>query len=143
MWNDGTCTRKEAGPTAGDLVPGRRRVEKKKKKKRYDTSSISFIRIHEINQRSTPEKYLLYKHALALYKLYWSDEPTNEFCALNYNSILTSRQTNFITTKDNKRRVGLNALANRFYPLNNRIPLMQLNKSLNSYKIFCKNEFLK
>ena len=110
---------------------------------RYDTSSISFICIHEINQRSTPEKYLLYKHALALYKLYWSDEPTNEFCALNYNSILTSRQTNFITTKDNKRRVGLNALANRFYPLNNRIPLMKLNKSLNSYKIFCKNEFLK
>ena len=27
MWNDGTCTRKKAGPTAGDLVPGR--VEKK------------------------------------------------------------------------------------------------------------------
>ena len=29
MWNDGTCTRKEAGPTAGDLVPGSRQVEKK------------------------------------------------------------------------------------------------------------------
>ena len=109
---------------------------------RYDTSSISFVSIHEINRRSTPENFLLYKHALALYKLYWSDEPTIEFCALNYNSILTSRQTNFITSKDNKRRVGLNALANRFYSLNNRIPLMQLNKSLNSYKIFCKNEFL-
>ena len=32
MWNDGTCTHKETGPTAGDLVPGRRGVEKKKKK---------------------------------------------------------------------------------------------------------------
>ena len=110
---------------------------------RYDTSDISYVRFHEINQRSSQENYLLYKHALALYKLYWSDVPTTEFCALNYNSIFTSRQTYFITFKDNKRRVGLNALANLFYPLNNRIPLMQLNKSLNLNKIFCKNEFSK
>ena len=32
-WNDGTCTLQGAGPTAGDLVPGSRRVRKKKKKK--------------------------------------------------------------------------------------------------------------
>ena len=35
MWNDGSCTHKEAGPTAGDLVPGSRRVEKKKKKRAW------------------------------------------------------------------------------------------------------------
>ena len=109
----------------------------------YDTSNISYENMHKIVHRSTPENFLLYKHALALYKLYWSDDPTFEFCALNNNSIFTSRQVVFITSKDNKRRVGINALANRLYPLNNRIPLMQLNKGMNSYKIFCKNEFLK
>ena len=30
---DGTCTPQGTGPTAGDLVPGSRRVEIKKKKK--------------------------------------------------------------------------------------------------------------
>ena len=69
----------------------------------------------------------LYKHALALYKLFWSDANSTEFLALNLNTILTSRQVNFITTKDNKRKVGLNALANRLNPLNNRIPLLVLN----------------
>ena len=93
--------------------------------------------------RATPDKYLLYKHAIALYKLYWSPTYTIEFAALNWNTVLTTSQTNFIATKENKRRVGLNALANRFYILNNQIPLSALSKGLDSYKIFCKNELLK
>ena len=107
-----------------------------------DTSDISFVNIHNLYRRATPENYLLYKHALALYKLFWSDANSTEFLALNLNTILTSRQVNFITTKDNKRKVGLNALANRLNPLNNRIPLLVLNRSLDSYKIYCKKEFL-
>ena len=110
---------------------------------KYDTSLISFIDIHKMYKRAHPENFLLYKHALSLYKLYWTDVPSTEFIALNLNSIFTSRQTKFITSHDNNRRVGLNALANRLHYVNDRVPLIQLNKTFSSYKYFCKNEFLK
>ena len=109
---------------------------------KFDTGDISFINIHKMYKRASPDNFLLYKHALALYKLFWSSDLSMEFIALNFNSIITSRQVNFIALTDNKRKVGINALANRFRQLNNRIPLSQFNKSIESYKIFCKKEFL-
>ena len=93
--------------------------------------------------RATPENYLKYRHALALYKILWRNNNSLEFAALNFNFILTSRQSNFKALKNNRLKVGLNALANHFYILNNRIPLCELNKSLDSFKIYCKKEFLK
>ena len=78
--------------------------------------------------RSTPEKYLLFNHALSLYKLFWSTESSSDWVALNFNQVLTTRQTSFIRgpfimAKNNRKKVGLNELANRMYILNNRIPL--------------------
>ena len=107
---------------------------------KFNTSEISFIEIHKMYKRATPDNFLLYKHALALYKNFWSNDLTMEFVALNFNSII--RQTHFVALSNNKRKVGLNALANRFRQLNNRIPFVQLNKSLESYKVFCKKEFI-
>ena len=109
---------------------------------KFDLSEVSFIKIHEMYNRGTPKIFLLFKLALALFKLFQGNDLTTEFLALNQNTILTSRQINFIATKDNKRRVGLNVLANRFNLLNNIIPLSQFNKSIDSFKIFCKKEFL-
>ena len=94
--------------------------------------------------RASPESYLLYKHALSLFKLSnEQNDNTFEWIALNFNQILTSRQGSFKTMKTNKRRVGLNALANRLSILNDRIPLDWLNLGYDSYKLKCKNEFLK
>ena len=93
-------------------------------------------------KRATPDDFLLYKHALALYKMFWSNDLTIEFMALNFKSIITTRQTHFVALSNNKRKVGLNALANRFRQLYNRIPFVQLNKGLESYKVFCKKEFI-
>ena len=67
---------------------------------------------------------------------------TIEWAALNYNQILTSRQTKFISTKTNKRKVGINAIANRLNTLNNKIPLSWLNLSYVTYKLHCKKEFM-
>ena len=75
-------------------------------------------------------------------RTYTSQSFKMEFVALNMNTILTSRQTKFIAIKSNNRKVGLNALANRFYILNNRIPFCELNKSFESFKLFCKKEFM-
>ena len=94
--------------------------------------------------RATPDNYLLYKHALCLFKLLTEQNThTYEWIALNFNQILTSRQVKFKAVKANRKRVGLNALANRLSILNDRIPLDWLNLSYESYKVKCKNEFLK
>ena len=110
---------------------------------KYCTKDISFIRLHEMYNRATPEKYLLYKHALCLFKLINSTAPHNfEWLSLNFNMIFTSRQTTFMTIKDNTKRVGLNALANRVSILNGKIPLAWFNFTLETFKVKCKKEFL-
>ena len=109
----------------------------------YPDPFTSFIKIHEINKRALPENLLIYKHAIQLHKLYNSKSITNEWLHLNTNQVLTSRQTTFITHKTNTNKVGLNALANRLYILNGKIPLDWLNLSVNSFKTKCKIEILK
>ena len=109
---------------------------------KYRTDDVSFIKIHEICNRATPEKYLLYKHALSLFKLMKDNNHSFEWVSLNFNIILTSRQTEFFSLKGNNKRVGLNAMSNRFYILNNRIPLNLLNQSIDTYKVHCKRIFL-
>ena len=56
--------------------------------------------------RATPENYLLYKHALCLFKLINCEPPhTYEWVALNFNQILTSRQTTFKIMRNNKKKL--------------------------------------
>ena len=69
--------------------------------KNYDPL-ISFETLHAINNRVTPNKMLLYKHAIELYKLYNAKNQSTEWIELNLNQILTSRQTTFSTYKTNK-----------------------------------------
>ena len=92
-----------------------------------------------MNARATPENYMIYKHALQLHKLYNANEGNDiEWQSLNHFQVLTSRQTKFKIQKGNKSRVGLNALANRLHVLNDKIPLVWLNLSIDTYKIKCK-----
>ena len=65
---------------------------------------------------------------------------TREWLELNFNQVFTSRQTKFITVKTNIRKVGLNALANRAFILNNKIPLEWLNLTFDTYKVYCKKK---
>ena len=73
---------------------------------KYDTRMVSFEEIHKMNQSATPEKYLLYRHALMLYKILNSNDYSLEWCELNYNQIFTSRHMNFIAIKLSKLKVG-------------------------------------
>ena len=109
---------------------------------KYCTRDISFINIHRIYKRATPEQFLLYKHALCLFKLMTSTNYTIEWVALNFNQIITSRQTTFMALRANKRKVGLNAFTNRMFILNSRIPFTWFNMSLDTFKIHCKREFI-
>ena len=111
---------------------------------KQDTRMISFETIHQMNNRATPEKLMIYKHSLALYRLCnLVQKPTIEWCALNVNQIFTSRQTMFKTMKNNNLKVGLNALANRLYILNEKTPLRWLDGGFETFKVKCKDLFLK
>ena len=110
---------------------------------KHCTNGYSYNKLHEVYNIATPENYLLYKHALCLFKLMNCNSLFSlEWVSLNFNQILTSRQTTFKSNKANSKRVGLNALANRLFILNGRIPLSWLNLSLDSFKLKCKKEFL-
>ena len=77
---------------------------------------------------------ILYKHAILLNKLYNIQLPETEWIALNFQQILTTRQTKFLVIKTNNKRIGNNILANRLYVLNNKINLSDLNESLSLFK---------
>ena len=96
---------------------------------RHCDYSQSFINLHKMCDRATPESILKYKLALSLHKLYNMDYNSIEFAQLNYNQIFTSRQTYFKILKNNAFKVGLNSLSNRLSILNNEIPLAWLNLS--------------
>ena len=96
---------------------------------KLSTTDISFVDLHAMYHRATPEKVLSYKLALSLFKILNSEKYTLEWASLICNQIITTRQTKFITAKSHLKRVGINALANRFYILNNMIPLDWLNLS--------------
>ena len=101
---------------------------------KYSTRDVSFIDLHAM--------YLSYKMAISLYRHYNSENYSLEWVSLNYNQIITSRQTKFISSKAHIKRVGINALANRFYILNNTIPFFWLNLSYITFKLKCKSQFL-
>ena len=110
---------------------------------KINLDDVSFLNLHKLNGRSTPDQMMLYKLALSLFRVYNTNYNSIEFTALNFNQILTSRQTRFKTSRNNKTKVGLNSLANRFHALNDQIPLEWLNDSYITYKVKCKNVFIK
>ena len=83
-----------------------------------------------------------YKTAIQLHKVYNQTDPSLDWINLHFDQILTSRQTEFLISKTNKTKVGLNILSNRFAILNGLIPLRWLNLNIDTYKIHCKKLFL-
>ena len=108
----------------------------------YPDPSISFINLHKMSNRATPEMMSTYKLALLLHKIYNDSIPNVEWQHLNHNQYFTSRQTNFMINLSLHSVVGKNALCNRFHILNDQIKLDWLNLNINSYKIKCKKLFL-
>ena len=108
----------------------------------YPDNMISYENIHKMNNRAMPEAFMSYKLTIQLYKLYNSVNHSLEWVSMNLNQILTTRQTNFITLKTNKTKVGLNILSNRLHSINGLIPLTWLNQSICTFKINCKKLLL-
>ena len=105
--------------------------------------SMSFVELHVINQRATPQQFCIYKHSLLLYSVYNDERPTLDWSALNFNQNFNSRHTLFTAFDTSNYRVGKNnQISNRLKCLNNKIELTHLNMDKESYKIKCKQLFL-
>ena len=88
----------------------------------YHDRTISHVNIHKMNNSSMPESLMSYKMTLQLHKLYNTNDQSLDWISLNFDQILTSRQTTFMISKTNKTKIGLNTMANRLSILNGRIP---------------------
>ena len=108
------------------------------KTEKVPDSMISFENIHKMNNRAMPKAFLRYKLEIQLHKLYNACNPSLDWIALNFDQILTSRQTHFLISKSNKHKVGMNILPNRFSVSNGIIPLSWLNYSIDKFKINVK-----
>ena len=102
----------------------------------------SFINIHNNVNRATPEKLLLFKHAVLLHKLFNNQTPSLEWADLHFKQTFNSRQTSIRVVRSSNFKIGNNILSNRLSILNNKIPLNDLNLSLNSFKYKYKQTFL-
>jgi hypothetical protein len=105
---------------------------------KFNDPMISFVGLYEMAGRATPEKLLIYKHALMLFKLFNGPYYSIEFASLSVNLVLTPRQSQFQIIKTHRLKIGANTLSNRFYVINGKNPLNWLNLSLESFKIKCK-----
>ena len=65
----------------------------------YQDSMISFENIHKMNNRPMPEAYISYKTTIQLHKLCNASSPSLDWINLNFNQILTTRQTLFLISK--------------------------------------------
>ena len=104
--------------------------------------SISFKNLHKNNLRATPQQFSKYKHSIILFNLYNSQQPPRDWVSLNFNQVLTSRQTHFEITREQNYKIGANKISNRIAILNKQIPLAWLNLSKESFKTKAKLLFL-
>ena len=83
-----------------------------------------------------------YKHALQLYKLYNSDNMTDDWISLNIQQNFYGRNDKIQIYKQSNYKVGNNLMVNRLTNLNNKIPYSWLNDSFNTFKVKCKQLLL-
>ena len=105
--------------------------------------NTSFLTLHAINKRATPDSMIKYKTSLQLYKLYNDTTSSLEwqhlFFIQNFND--RNQKANFFDAS--KYKIGKNLITNRLTVINNQIPLDWLNLTPISYKLKCKDLFLK
>ena len=99
--------------------------------------------IHQMTKRALPDQMVKYKHALMMYKLFRQCMPENEFIHLNFQANLNQRLQYHTFIKTQNYNVGNNILLNRMYSLNNTIPKSMTDDSYLTFKLKCKEMFLK
>jgi hypothetical protein len=80
----------------------------------YSKQQISYKTLHIIANRVMQNMFCEYKLALLLFRTFNHEIPCEEWTQLNFNQVLTSRQTHSIINLNNLHIGGKNASTNRF-----------------------------
>ena len=99
--------------------------------------------IHKMTKRAMPDQIIQYKHALMMYNLFRKCVPDNEFIHLNFQANQNQRLQHHAFLRRQNYNVGNNILLNRMCNLNNNILKSMTNQSYLTYKLKCKEMFLK
>ena len=99
--------------------------------------------IHQMTKRALPDQMIRYKDALMMYNLFRNCMPDNEFMHLNFQANLNQRIQHHTFLKRQNYTVGNNILLNRMCNLNATILKSMTNLSYLTYKLKCKEIFLK
>ena len=103
---------------------------------------MSYLDLHSLNNRATPEMMCIYKHAILLYKLINHEIPFSDWIDLNFQQTFGARSDKFNFFRTNNYKVGCNNICNRLFVLNNKIKYNIMYGSFDSYKFRCKEIFL-
>ena len=107
----------------------------------YDRS-MSYERLHYINQRATPDQITTYKHALLLHKIYNENSMSINWINMFFNQQFNARSNTIKFFNTSSYKIGNNVLGNRFVHLNGKIEFDWLNEPTNTFKIISKRKFL-
>ena len=103
---------------------------------------ISYEQMHKIHKRATPINVMKYRHSIQLFKIYNSDNQSDDWMDLNFQQNFNARN-DFVQIYDvSQLKVGKNLMMNRLSILNGQIKLDWLNFGLNSFKIKMKQLFM-
>jgi hypothetical protein len=103
---------------------------------------ISFVNLHKLAKKSTPEQIALYKMSLVLYKVFNNTFPDRDWQDFANQIISTRRQTTFEILKSCNYKIGSNILSNKLACINRKVQLDFLNLPYPSFKYKMKNVFL-
>ena len=107
-------------------------------------NEISFVNIHKMCKKCTPTQIMAYQSAIHLHKTL--SEMSN-LCTTEHASILTNivctRQINFEIIRNNKRKIGMNTISNKFYQISKLISLDCLRLTFIHFKKIMKIQFLR
>ena len=108
-------------------------------------NEISFINIHKLHKKCTPEQITNYQLSLNLYKtINESIDPMSTETVRVFNQIVcTSRQIFFESFRTNRFKIGMNATENKLQHISKQILLEKLNFNFVHYKGHMKIQFLK
>ena len=101
-----------------------------------------FERLHLMYKRANPMSLMKYKHCIELFKLYNSENATDDWLDLNDQQNFNDRN-DFVYQFNNLRlKIGKNKLVNRLPIITGLLKHDWMNLSLNSFKVRCKNFLL-
>ena len=105
---------------------------------------ISFVNVHKISNKCTPNQIMLYQVALSLFKIVNENQvpPSTTFVKLMNQVVCTSRQVLFKLHRTNQSKIGMNCSVNKLYHVSKLFVLDKLNWSYPRYKKHMKLQFL-